>query len=71
MGGAIAGKWSGGFPRIVLARHPVCPLCTGTTFRRAEAGGLDGVLKLLGLLPVRCVNCWRRYYTPGGVAVGE
>jgi hypothetical protein len=28
----------------------------------AEAQPLDALLQLFSLRPVRCVNCWRRYY---------
>ena len=31
-------------------------------FSRAELGLIDGLLRCFALKPVRCVNCWRRYY---------
>lgn len=52
-------------PRV-LGRRAVCPLCTGGIFRVAERGGADRLFRLVGLSPVRCVNCWRRYYRQGG-----
>ncbi len=55
----------------LLGSKRVCPLCTGGVFRKAEGGLLDGVMRLVGMHPVRCVNCWRRYYARGGVAVGD
>ena len=57
-------------PRLLGARRK-CPLCTGGVFRKAERGLMDGPMRLLGMEAVRCVNCWRRYYCRGGVAVGE
>ncbi len=57
-------------PHLLGAKR-TCPLCTGNTFRKAEGGLMDGPMRLLGMQAVRCVNCWRRYYCRGGVAVGE
>ena len=39
-----------------------CPLCTSILFAQAEYRPLDRMLALLALRPVRCVNCFRRYY---------
>jgi hypothetical protein len=47
-------------PRVLWRRE--CPLCSSIQFKTAEDGFLDSMLKLFGLRPVRCVNCWRRYY---------
>ncbi len=59
---AIAGlNWPGLFPRI-LWMHRQCPLCSSVQFQPAEAEALDAVFGVFGLRPVRCVNCWRRYY---------
>ncbi len=55
----------------LLGPKRVCPLCTGGVFRKGERGLMDVPMRLLGLEPVRCVNCWRRYYARGGVAVGD
>ena len=37
------------------------PLCS-SRFQPAESESLDGLFGLFALSPVRCVNCWRRYY---------
>ena len=55
----------------LLGSKRTCPLCTGNTFRKAEGGLMDAPMRLLGMQAVRCVNCWRRYYCRGGVAVGD
>jgi hypothetical protein len=39
-----------------------CPLCTSILFAEAEHQSLDRLLTLLAFHPVRCVNCFRRYY---------
>ncbi len=51
----------GPLPRVLWARRQ-CPLCSSIRFQPAEQGSLDGFFGLFGLRPVRCVNCWRRYY---------
>jgi hypothetical protein len=48
-------------PHILWFRR-VCPLCSSFRFESAELGPLDGFLGLFSLRPVRCTNCWRRYY---------
>ncbi len=57
-------------PRLLGSKR-TCPLCTGGAFRKAERGLMDAPMRLVGMEAVRCVNCWRRYYCRGGVAVGE
>lgn len=54
-------SWLGRLPRILWAGRQ-CPLCSSIRFEEAEPGSLDGVLGVLMLRPIRCVNCWRRYY---------
>ena len=54
-------NWPSRIPRILWMRRE-CPLCTSIEFRAAEPHALDGPLALFALRPVRCVNCWRRYY---------
>jgi hypothetical protein len=44
-----------------LIRHK-CPCCTSVKFKAAELRPADGLLGLLGLHPVRCLFCWRRFY---------
>jgi hypothetical protein len=39
-----------------------CPLCTSMLFTEAEHQSLDRLLTLLAFHPVRCANCFRRYY---------
>ena len=53
-------NWPGNFPQFLMTRR--CPLCGSVEFQAAEPHSLDGFLKLFALRPVRCVNCWRRYY---------
>lgn len=58
----IAGmNWPGSVPRLLWMRRE-CPLCSSIEFQTAESHPLDRLLVLLALRPVRCVNCWRRYY---------
>jgi len=47
-------------PHVLWSRN--CPLCSSIRFEAAESSHLDGLLSLLMLRPVRCINCWRRYY---------
>jgi hypothetical protein len=51
----------GPFPHVLWARR-VCPLCSSLEFKQAESVFLDGPMAWFSLRPVRCVNCWRRYY---------
>ena len=39
-----------------------CPLCTSMLFTEAEHQSLDRLLTLVAFHPVRCANCFRRYY---------
>jgi hypothetical protein len=58
----IAGlTWPSNVPRLLLMRRE-CPLCSSLEFKIAESQPLDRLLKLLMFCPVRCANCWRRYY---------
>jgi hypothetical protein len=58
----IAGlSWPSSVPRI-LWMHRECPRCSSIEFQTAESHPLDPLLGLLMLCPVRCANCWRRYY---------
>lgn len=70
MPGRVSEQWLTEMPRV-LGQRSVCPMCTGGIFRQAERGGTDRIFRLVGLLPVRCVNCWRRYYRWGGVTTEE
>lgn len=54
-------NWPGNVPRLLWLRRE-CPLCSSIEFKTAEAHPLDRLLRLLMLRPVRCANCWRRYY---------
>jgi hypothetical protein len=57
---AIAGlNLAAYFPKLLWR---VCPLCSSVKFKTAESYPFDRPLRLLALRPVRCVNCWRRYY---------
>jgi hypothetical protein len=50
----------------LLWRGQRCPLCTSILFSEAEHQSLDGLLAMLALHPVRCTNCFRRYYCFAG-----
>jgi hypothetical protein len=54
-------RWLGRFSGLLWVGQQ-CPLCTSILFNKAEHGALDRLLTLLALRPVRCANCFRRYY---------
>jgi len=54
-------NWPPAIPRLLWIRQR-CPLCTSIEFRSAEREWLDVFFALFSLRPIRCVNCWRRYY---------
>lgn len=54
-------NWPSRLPRLLWMGR-TCPLCSSIEFRSAEPELLDRLLVLLALRPIRCVNCWRRYY---------
>jgi hypothetical protein len=54
-------NWPNWAPRVLWMRHK-CPSCDSVQFKAAELRGEDFLLGLMGLRPVRCVFCWRRYY---------
>jgi hypothetical protein len=55
-------NWPPVIPRLLWMRRK-CPLCSSIKFKSAEREWLDSGFALLWLRPVRCVNCWRRYYS--------
>jgi hypothetical protein len=48
-------------PRMLWVRRE-CPSCNSLKFKDAELRPLDGLLRLIGLRPLRCMFCWRRRY---------
>jgi hypothetical protein len=58
---SVVQGWFGRLPQI-LWNGRQCPLCSSIRFEEAESGPLDGLLGIFMLRPIRCVNCWRRYY---------
>jgi hypothetical protein len=54
-------NWPSFAPRL-LFRGKTCPLCSSVEFSAAEFGQMDALLRLFTLKPIRCVNCFRRYY---------
>jgi hypothetical protein len=46
----------------ILPQQPECPICTSIEFRRSPPRRLDGVLRLIDLVPLQCTNCWRYFY---------
>jgi hypothetical protein len=55
-------NWPPVIPRLLLMRQN-CPLCSSVEFKTAEPEWLDGLFVPFRLCAVRCVNCWRRYYS--------
>src|SRR3978361_875382 len=53
--------WPWNLPRLLWSPR-TCPLCTSLEFTEAELQPMDRPLALFSLRPLRCVNCWRRYY---------
>jgi hypothetical protein len=52
-----------GLPRIPqILNSKQCPLCSSIEFREDVPQPLDRLLRFFAFRPVRCVNCWRRYY---------
>jgi hypothetical protein len=54
-------RWLGKFSGLLWGAQQ-CPLCTSILFSEAEHRPLDRLLMLLAFRPVRCANCFRRYY---------
>jgi hypothetical protein len=59
--------WPSRLPRLLWMGR-TCPCCRSIEFRSAEPEHLDRLFMLLSLRPIRCVNCWRRYYSLRRVA---
>ena len=55
-------NWPPGLPRVLWVRRK-CPRCSGIQFKQAESAWQDSPLAFVGLRAIRCVNCWRRYYS--------
>lgn len=55
-------NWPPAIPRLLWMRRN-CPLCSSLEFKSAEPEWLDSLLAPFRLRAVRCVNCWRRYYS--------
>ena len=51
-------SWAPSLPLIIRK----CPSCNSLKFKAAELRPFDELLGLLGLRPVRCLFCWRRFY---------
>jgi hypothetical protein len=54
-------RWLSRFSGFLFDRK--CPLCTSILFTEAEHQSLDRLLTMLSFHPVRCANCFRRYYS--------
>jgi len=50
-----------GLPRMLVLRE-LCPVCRATEFQTSMSHPLTSLLALFSIRPVRCMNCWRRYY---------
>lgn len=45
------------------AKAPRCPVCGWTDVRRSMPKGfLDGLVRVVGLIPYRCRSCGQRFY---------
>jgi len=54
-------NWHNGIPQFFVVRER-CPLCLATAFNLSAQHPLKQVLRVFAIRPVRCANCWRRYY---------
>ena len=63
-------EWPSGLPRFLWMDRE-CPRCSSIEFRSAEPGRLDKLFMVLALQPIRCVNCWRRYYSFRGTRASD
>ncbi len=54
--------WPNWLPRLLLFRRS-CPCCDSVKFKTAELRSEDGLLSMFALRPVRCMFCWRRFYS--------
>jgi hypothetical protein len=52
--------WPSMIPRLLWGRS--CPRCSSIEFQTAQGASMDVPLGVFALTPVRCSNCWRRYY---------
>ena len=43
--------------------HRRCPRCNSVKFKEAELRAIDSLFGLIAFRPVRCMFCWRRYYS--------
>jgi hypothetical protein len=64
-------NWHNGIPQFFVVRER-CPLCRATEFNLSAQHPLKQVLRYVAIRPVRCANCWRRYYwlKPGRIRHG-
>lgn len=47
------------------SKGPRCPVCGWTDVRRSMPKGiLDGLCRMVGLVPYRCRSCGLRFYRP-------
>jgi len=48
-----------------VPKVPRCPECGWMDVRRSMPNGfLDGLVRIVGLVPYRCRTCGRRFYRP-------
>jgi DNA-directed RNA polymerase subunit RPC12/RpoP len=46
-------------------KGPRCPMCGWMDVRRSMPKGfLDGLVRIVGLVPYRCRSCGQRFYRP-------
>jgi len=58
---ALTSTAESGIERLSLRR--VYAGCTSIAFQTADLHASDRTLKLPGLSPIQCANCWWRYYS--------
>jgi hypothetical protein len=54
--------WPAQIPRLHWMGRP-CPRCHSIEFTSAVTEPFDRLPALFFLQPIRCVNCWRKYYS--------
>ena len=54
-------NWHNGIPRFFVFRER-CPLCRTREFHASMSHPFRSILRFVAIHPVRCQNCWRRFY---------
>ena len=46
----------------ILWKQPECPICTSIEFRTPLHRPIHNLLRLVNLVPLQCMNCFRYFY---------